>query len=231
VTLLGGVFWATGMLQGDAEQPAMIIVSTSAVLGCASVIVWLLLGLLPADRAKGFALMLERRGRVGAAAARFCRALWMYRCRQRSVALAFVLSLIANVVFVTSFHCAAHALWDAESANLVPSLTQHLLIVPVGMVILMVPLFPGGAGIGELGFGGLYAWFHCPAANGVLASLVIRMIGWVVGLLGLIVYSLPGARATPDADPVTPLPINPVPSADGIPHIVDSEREGKDWPS
>jgi hypothetical protein len=29
---------------------------------------------------------------------------------------------------------------------------QHFLIVPIGMV----PLFPGGAGIDELGFGGLY---------------------------------------------------------------------------
>jgi hypothetical protein len=48
-------------------------------------------------------------------------------------------------------------LWDAEPGNPVPSLTQHFLIVPLGMVILMVPLFPGGAGIGELGYGGLYA--------------------------------------------------------------------------
>jgi uncharacterized membrane protein YbhN (UPF0104 family) len=155
----------------------------------------------------------------------------MYRCRQRSVALAFLLSLIANVLFIASFHCAARTLWDTEPGNSVPSLTQHLLIVPVGMVILMVPLFPGGAGIGELGFGGLYAWFHCTAANGVLALLVVRVIGWVVGLLGFIVYSLPGTRATPDAEPVTPLPIDPVPAADGIPHTVDSERECKDWPS
>jgi uncharacterized membrane protein YbhN (UPF0104 family) len=147
------------------------------------------------------------------------------------VALALVLSLIANGVFVASFHCAARVLWDAEPGNPVPSLTQHFLIVPIGMVILMVPLFPGGAGIGELGFGGLYSWFQCSAANGVLASLVVRVIGWVIGVLGLIVYSLPRARTTPDAEPLTPLIINPVTAAEGMPTGVESEREGKQWPS
>ena len=225
VTLLGGVFWTAGMLERDAEQAAKVIVSASAVLAGLSVAVWLLLGLLPADRAKRFALRLELRGRIGAAAARFCRALWMYRCRQGSVVLAVVLSLIANGVFVASFHCAARVLWDAEPGNPVPSLTQHFLIVPIGMVILMVPLFPGGAGIGELGFGGLYSWFQCSAANGVLASLVVRVIGWVIGVLGLIVYSLPRASPTPDTELVTAVSINPVPAAEGIPNALDSEQD------
>jgi uncharacterized protein (TIRG00374 family) len=231
VTLLGGVFWIAGMLEGDAEQPAKITVATSAALVGVSVAAWLLLGLLPADRAERFALRLERRGRIGAAAANFCRALWMYRCRQESVALALVLACIANVLFIASFHGVAHALWDADPGNPVPSLMQHFLIVPVGMVILMVPLFPGGAGIGELGFGGLYLWFHCSAANGVLASLVVRVIGWVVGVLGLIIYSCPCARATPDAELDAPLSRNPVPAADGMPNSVDSEPEGKMRPS
>jgi uncharacterized protein (TIRG00374 family) len=231
VTLLGGVFWTAGMLEGDAERPAKVIVSASAVLAGLSVAFWLLLGLLPADRAKRFALRLELRGRIGAAVARFCRALWMYRCRQGSVVLALFLSLIANGVFVASFHCAARVLWDADPGNPVPSLTQHFLIVPIGMVILIVPLFPGGAGIGELGFGGLYSWFLCSAANGVLASLVVRVIGWVIGLLGLIVYSLPQSRPTLDAEFVTPVSINPVPAAEGIPDTLDSEPEAKEWPS
>jgi hypothetical protein len=79
VTLLGGVFWTAGMLEGDAEPPAKVIVSASAVLAGLSAALWLLLGLLPADRAKRFALRLELRGRIGAAAAEFGRALGMYR--------------------------------------------------------------------------------------------------------------------------------------------------------
>jgi uncharacterized protein (TIRG00374 family) len=231
VTLLGGVFWTTGMLEGDGEQPAKIIISTSAALVGVSVIVWLLLGHLPIHWAERFALRLKRRGRVGAAAAEFCRVVWMYRRRQRSVALALLLAWIGNVTFIASFHCAAHTLWDADPGNPIPSLMQHFLIVPVGMVILMVPLFPGGAGIGELGFGGLYAWFKCSAANGVLASLVARVIGWIVGVLGLIAYSLPYPRPIPDAELDTPLRSKPVPGSDGMADPVDRESESEMWPS
>jgi uncharacterized protein (TIRG00374 family) len=231
VTLLGGVFWAAGMLEGPAEQPSKLIVSTTAVIVGVSVSVWLLLGLLPANRAKHFALKLARRGKVGASAAEFGRAVWMYRCRQSSVVLALLLALISHASFVASFYCGAHALLEAEPGNPMPSLLQHFLIVPLGMVIQTVPLFPGGAGIGELGFGGLYAWFQCPAANGVLASLMSRVISWVIGVLGLIACSLLPARAAPDAELVTPVNISPVPAAAGIPNAVGRDREDNKWPS
>jgi hypothetical protein len=42
-------------------------------------------------------------------------------------------------------------------------------------------------------------WFQCPAANGVLASLVVRVIGWVIGVFELIMYSLPRGHPTLDA--------------------------------
>jgi len=75
-------------------------------------------------------------------------------------------------------------LWDADPANPLPTLTQHFLLVPIGLVIMAMPLFPGGAGIGELGFGLLYGWFGYPSANGVLCSLVQRVLSWVIGLVG-----------------------------------------------
>ncbi len=83
----------------------------------------------------------------------------MYRCRQRTVALALVLAWVGHVGFVLTFYFCARTLWDGQPDNPLPSLAQHFLIVPVGLVISAVPLFPGGVGIGEAGFGGLYAWF------------------------------------------------------------------------
>ena len=35
-------------------------------------------------------------------------------------------------------------------------LAEHFLLVPMGLLIQAIPLFPGGVGIGELGFGSLY---------------------------------------------------------------------------
>ena len=82
------------------------------------------------------------------------------------------------------------------------------LIVPIGMVIGATPLFPGGAGIGEAGFGGLYALVGATAAAGVLASLVQRVITWVLGLIGYIVYLR--LKATRHPAPAQSVELTPV---------------------
>src|SRR5206468_1273564 len=64
----------------------------------------------------------------------------------------------------------------------------HFLIVPVGIVIGARPLFPGGAGIAEAGFGGLYEWFSFAMQNGTLGSLVNRVMAITFGLLGFAIY-------------------------------------------
>jgi uncharacterized protein (TIRG00374 family) len=182
VALLGGLFWATGALEGPAAAQAKAVVRAAAAVVAVSAAVWLLLGLLPQRRAERFAGRLTKLPRVGGSAAEFWRAVWMYRCRQASVGLALLMSWVGFAGFVLAFYCCARTLWDGDPANALPSLLQHFLLVPVGLVIMAMPLFPGGAGIGELGFGLLYGWFGFDKANGVLGSLVQRVLSWVIGL-------------------------------------------------
>ena len=62
-----------------------------------------------------------------------------------------------------------------------------------------VPL-PGGIGASEYGFGKLFGWFGCPEPNGILASLVQRVVTWTIGLLGyLIVVGMGRTRSAGDA--------------------------------
>jgi glycosyltransferase 2 family protein len=110
----------------------------------------------------------------------------MYRRRQASVFLALALSVIGFLGFVPSFYFGARALGDA-APNMVPTLTQHFLFVPIGLVVQAVVPLPGGVGAGEYGFGKLFSWFGCPEPNGVLASLVQRVVTWTIGLLGYLV--------------------------------------------
>src|SRR5262249_59505833 len=80
-------------------------------------------------------------------------------------------------------------LWDpGDPAQRIPALAQHFLLVPIGLVIQAMPLFPGGTGIGELGFGALYKWLGASVACGVLGSLVMRIINWCLGIGGFFVY-------------------------------------------
>jgi uncharacterized protein (TIRG00374 family) len=197
VALLGGGFWAAGMLEGDAARPSKITVATAGIVVAASVVVWLLLGLLPPHRAERFAGRLSRLPKVGGSAAEFWRAVWMYRCRQKSVALALLLAWVGFVGFVAAFYCCARALWDGNPADPLPSLTQHFLIVPVGLVIQAIPGSPGGAGIGELGFGFLYQWFGCTASLGQLSTLLQRVLSWVLGFGGYLIYARMKAGSRP----------------------------------
>jgi uncharacterized membrane protein YbhN (UPF0104 family) len=187
VALSGGIFWTTGQLEGAVAERSKVIVIGAAALVAVSVVVWLLLGLLPAWRAEHFAGRLERLPRVGASAAEFWRAVWMYRCRQATVAAVMGLSWVGHVGFVFVFWCCANVLWSPELGE-IPTLAEHFLLVPMGLVVQAVVPTPGGAGGGEWGFGGLYKLFQCSDVNGVLGSLTQRVLSWMYGLIGYLVY-------------------------------------------
>jgi hypothetical protein len=78
----------------------------------------------------------------------------------------------------------------------------------MGLVFQAVVPLPGGAGAGELGFGGLYGWFGGSEATGVLASLVRRVVEWGIGLGGYLVY----LRLRAGLPAPVPAPAEPVPA-------------------
>jgi uncharacterized membrane protein YbhN (UPF0104 family) len=185
VAILGILFWSNGML--DGRVAAQRIVRSACIISAVSAVVWVLLGFLPQRRADKFAWRLTRIPKVGHSAAEFWRAVWMYRCRQNSVYLALVLTWLGQIGFVFGFYCCVLTVWDPPLQGAIPSAAEHFLLVPVGLIIQAAPLFPGGAGIGEAGFGGLYAWFGSAAAIAVLGSLIMRVSTWVFAIGGFIV--------------------------------------------
>jgi uncharacterized protein (TIRG00374 family) len=189
VAISGAIFWASGMLEGQGAARSLFIVKTAGIIVAVSFTAWMLLGLLPAWRAEKFAGRLSRVPKAGHTLAEFWRSVWMYRCRQASVAATMLISWIGHVGFVLFFYFSVLVLWDAKDpAQRIPTLAQHFLLVPIGLVIQAAPLFPGGAGIGELGFGVLYKWLGASVACGVLGSLICRVIQWILGIFGYFVY-------------------------------------------
>jgi uncharacterized protein (TIRG00374 family) len=190
VALVGGTFWATGYLgqiviSAEAGETLEFIVATAVALAGASVAFWFLLGFLPQRRADKFAWRLTKIPKVGHSVAEFWRAVWMYRCRGRSVAAALGLAMIGHVGFVLTYYLAALTLSRAAD---VPSLAVHFLIVPVGMAIQAGFPAPGGVGGGEVGFGELYRRVGKAFDKGVLTSLVQRVITWTLAFSGYLVY-------------------------------------------
>jgi uncharacterized protein (TIRG00374 family) len=185
VATLGGVFWIAGLFPEKALHGCGWIILLSATIVFVSAIGWWLLGFLPEGRADRFAERLEMLPRVGGAASEFWRAVWMYRKQQASVALTLLMSSIGFVGFTLTFYFSVLTLADPAS---VPPLTVHFVIVPIGLLIAAVPLLPGGVGLSELGFGGLYVAVGFLAPSAVLGSLVQRVNTWALALVGLVVY-------------------------------------------
>jgi uncharacterized protein (TIRG00374 family) len=188
VAVLGSIFWLSGGLEGKAKGPATSIVATALGIVGASLTVWVVMGFLSAERAERFAERLRRLPKLGNQFAELWGAAWLYRSRQKSVWVAMFLSWASHVGFVVSFYCSALVLYNGDPATPVPTLMQHFLLVPIGLVIGAIPGFPGGAGIAEAGYGGLYQWFECAMQNGTLGSLVNRLMAITFGLLGFVIY-------------------------------------------
>jgi len=201
VALLGGIFWGGGFLQDLVATPEAQTTLETIILGAVgltagSIAFWLLLGILPRHRAEIFAGRLTRIPRVGHSLAEFWRAVWMYRCQGRIVGVALLLAIVGHVGFVLTFYFAALTL---SPPGAIPSLGAHFLLVPVGMAITAGFPAPGGVGGGEAAYGFLYGLVGFGQAFGVLGSLTQRVITWVVGLAGYLIY----LRMRPSLPPVT----------------------------
>jgi uncharacterized membrane protein YbhN (UPF0104 family) len=209
---LGGLFWLTGWLQdmGNAEAAGTleIIVVGAVGLSVASLVFWIVLGLLSERRSFLLAARLERFPKIGHALAEVWRAVWLYRCRGRAIALTLGMSIVSHSGFVLTFYCAARTLFPAAD---IPSFATHFVLVPVGMMVKgFFFLAPGGVGGGEYGYGTLYELVQSSFAAGVLASLAQRVIEWTWALAGYIIYlrmrptlpkPLPEEAAVPVAAP------------------------------
>lgn len=186
--LLGGVFWASGLLPQLATTPRAAAVLETIILGAsllagASLIFWVVLGFFSEGLAERWALKLEDFPKIGGVLAELWRAGFLYRRRGRQVGIALLLAMVGHLGFILTFYCAARSV--TAPADL-PSLAANFLIIPVGMVIQAGFPTPGGLGGGEWAFTTMYELLGSSA--GVFGSLLYRVIGWIIGGVGYFVY-------------------------------------------
>jgi hypothetical protein len=75
------------------------------------------------------------------------------------------------------------------------SLVQWFVVVPVANLVSAVPLAPGGWGVGELAFAGLFKMIDASAALGVAVSVTFRLSQLGLSLLGGLYLLLPASRS------------------------------------
>lgn len=186
VALLGGAFWLGGFFPEEGRSYLETIVLAAAGLVAATVVAWLLLGLLPVRRAERFAGRLGRIPKVGRAVAELWRAVWTYRREGRGIGLALVMALVGHVGFVLTYYFAARTLFRADE---IPPLRAHFLLIPIIMVFQAGFPAPGGMGGGELALGWLYGLVNPAFAHrGALACFMYRLITWALAFASYMTY-------------------------------------------
>ncbi|MHB8864028.1 MAG: lysylphosphatidylglycerol synthase transmembrane domain-containing protein [Pirellulaceae bacterium] len=110
----------------------------------------------------------------------------IYRQRWRTVAFALLISVMTHAMFTYSLYLIARALFER-----VPTLHEHFILVPLGMVAGALPLAPAGFGAFEFAIERLYQII--PAASdidvaGILVALVYRLLTILVAIIGIVIY-------------------------------------------
>jgi hypothetical protein len=88
--------------------------------------------------------------------------------------------------FVLTYYFSVRTL--ADPAHRIPTLQEHFLAAPIVMILQAVPFLPGGLGLGEAGFSEMYNRLNCDSSDGLMGSLVQRVIFWILGLAGYLIY-------------------------------------------
>ena len=183
VLLTSTVILLGGIPNSDRDVAAICHLTLLVTgLGIVGIVVLLVLGLL---RGSWFAFLVHL-PKIGKILGQLMAAARIYRQRWPTVALALLMSAVSHSMFTFSVYLVARAMFVH-----VPTLREHLILVPLGMVAGSLPLAPAGFGAFEFAIEKLYEII--PAATnidvaGILVALVYRLLTILVAVMGIVVY-------------------------------------------
>lgn len=188
-----------GLLRSRTLMRQVIIAADAITL--IALLSWLLLGALPERRSHVFARRLHHIPKIGKILAEVWRAVFLYRRRPLTIVLTLMLTMVTHFLNVMTFFLAISAFQPTGSPAQIPSLLEHFILVPAGMAFQGFMPTPGGLGGTEWVYSAFYLGFGYPPEGGVLGSLGMRVVQWVLGFIGYVVY-LFMKREIPHAAPI-----------------------------
>ncbi|MCI0704489.1 MAG: flippase-like domain-containing protein [Planctomycetia bacterium] len=187
VGALGSIAWVLGDPRINGNKDLQWMVKVMAAIAGGTALGFVLLGYLPQRRVDRFARRLKWFPKIGNSLAEFWFAVWMYRQRPRVIVFGLALSAAAHFGLVFAFHCASRV-FPPENVAELATLPEHLVIAPIGFIVQAIPISPGGVGVGEAAFAGLYKLCGRSETRGIVARLSLRIVEWLIGLIGYLVY-------------------------------------------
>jgi uncharacterized membrane protein YbhN (UPF0104 family) len=195
--LFGLMFFAATVglaawMSGDARMLAnadlqWLVIVTAAIAG-GSILGFLALGLLPGRGAERLAGHLRALPAVGVVFANLWYAVWEFRQHLRVMGYGVVLTAVSQLAMVLAFYLAARVFPPSNPDAELATLPEVMVIAPIGFLVQALPLAPGGVGVSEAAFAGLYRLADRPETQGVVARLAMRIAELALALLAWIAY-------------------------------------------
>jgi uncharacterized protein (TIRG00374 family) len=181
--LTSGVVLTGGVTSGSAELRTLgqMTIAATALGG-----VGILMLMVPGFTSGAVSEFLTGLPRVGTTLGKLITAVRIYRNRWPTILVAVVMSLGVHTLLALGMFLIAKSLFEH-----VPTLREHLIMVPLGMVAGALPFTPAGFGAFEFAIEKLYE--IVPAADnidvaGVLVALVYRLMTIVIAAVGMVIY-------------------------------------------
>lgn len=186
VAVTGSIAWAAGDPRLTANADLQRIVTIMAGIAGGSILAFLLLGFV-LHREHVFAGRLRHIPKLGHSLAEAWFAVCEYRRRMKVVAVGVLLSAVSHFALVFALHSASRVFPPTNPDDLA-TISEHMVIAPIGFIAQALPVSPGGVGVGEAVFAWLYKLCDRPESRGMIARLSLRMVEWLIGFGGYLVY-------------------------------------------
>ena len=193
VLLLGSV---------SLQSPALRTISqiTFAATGVGGI--FLMLILVPGFTHGRISSWLASLPRIGSFSEKLVSSMRMYRDRSGMLIVTIVMSMFVHVLLALSIWLLACGLFGA-----VPTVAEHLIIVPLSCLAGAIPLTPAGLGSFEVAMQELYRYIPAYGQSfesGVLVALGYRLATITIAVAGVIYYWICPKRTM--ANPGSPAP-------------------------
>jgi glycosyltransferase 2 family protein len=123
---------------------------------------------------------------VGSTLSRLIAAVRMYRRQPGTLVVIGVMSIGVHVLFAVALFLVSRAFYGPPA----PGVADHLVIVPISMLVGALPLTPAGLGTFELAMAKLFQWVPAAAhpVPGAVIALVYRIITIIIAAIGTVYY-------------------------------------------
>lgn len=207
---VGGGVWVSellagsgGTISGNANLKWIIV---GSLLAAAMVALgYVALGWVKPDAAERIDAKLKGVKKVGPTLAELFETGLRYRRRPKAVLAGVGLSAVGHLLMMLLFDQAVR-IFPVADASMIATFAEHVVIAPIGYIVQAVVPLPGGLGVAELSFGGLYELIRPGGGKvvGLTGRLALRVIEWTLGGICYIVYLTMKAElpATPTKEQV-----------------------------